>query len=106
MRKNQHLYNCHTLFNDYFFNGLLNEDITINIYSFLDLEGCEIWGYYDDDRNEIAVTNNGMVYLTLLHEMIHQWQKEFDLPDKDHGREFRRMARYIEIALNLKKGII
>lgn len=106
MRKNQHLYNCHTLFNDYFFNGLLNENIIISITERLDLDGCEIWGYYDDQRNEIAITNNGMIYLTLLHEMIHQWQKEYDLADKDHGRAFRRMARFMEITLNIKKGSI
>jgi len=38
--------------------------------------------------------------------MVHQWQKEFDLNDQDHGRDFKRMARFIEITLNIKKGTI
>ena len=103
--KNQHIQNCHELFNNHFFDGQLNH-IKLGVTDYIDLYGFEVWGYYDGDRNEIYITNNGHIYLTLLHEMIHQWQKEFDLPDQDHGRDFRRMARFIEITLNIKKGTI
>jgi hypothetical protein len=103
MLKNQHLQDCHELFNNYFFKGMLNH-IKINVTDYIELYGFPVWGYYNYD--EIALTNNGHIYLTLLHEMIHQYQHEFDLEDKDHGKDFKKMARYIETVLNIKKGII
>ena len=103
MEKNQHLQDCHELFNDYFFDGQLNY-IKISVTDYIELYGHAVWGYYH--IGEIALTNNGHIYLTLLHEMVHQYQNEFDLKDKDHGREFKRMARYIETVLNIKKGMI
>jgi len=107
MLKNQHLQNCHELFNNHFFDGQLNY-ISILETDYIELYGFECWGYYDGEciPNEIVITNNGKIYLTLLHEMVHQWQKEFDLNDQDHGRDFKRMARFIEITLNIKKGTI
>lgn len=104
MLENQHLYNCHELFNNHFFNGELNW-VEINVTDYIELYGFECWGYYDDGK-EINITNNGHIYLTLLHEMIHQWQHEFNIIESDHGRHFRRMARFIEITLNIKKGTI
>lgn len=38
----------------------------------------------------------GRVTLTLLHEMVHQWQAETGLP-LSHGREFRRKCRELGI---------
>lgn len=100
---NQHLQDCHELFNAYFFDGQLNY-VRITETDHIELYDSYIWGYYH--KGEIALTNNGNIYLTLLHEMIHQYQDEFDLKDKDHGSDFKRMARYIETILNLKKGMI
>jgi len=107
MLKNQHIQDCHELFNNHFFNGELNS-IKLSVTDYIELYGFTCWGYYDGETkpNEIMITNNGKIYLTLLHEMVHQWQKEFDLKDKDHGRDFKRMARFIEITLNIKKGSI
>jgi len=103
MSNNQHLQDCHELFNAYFFNGMLNY-IKIIETDYIELYGFPVWGYYH--KGEIAITNNGLIYLTLLHEMIHQYQDEFNLKDKDHGKDFKAMARYIELTLNINKDII
>jgi len=103
MIENQHFQDCHELFNNHFFNGMLNY-IRIIETDYIELYGYPVWGYYH--TGEIALTNNGHIYLILLHEMIHQYQDEFNLKDKGHGRDFKRMARFIEISLNLKRGTI
>ncbi len=41
---------------------------------------------------------------TLLHEMIHQWQAESDLP-VDHGAIFRRKAREVGVAPRAMRDI-
>jgi hypothetical protein len=105
MEKIQHLYDAHELFNNYFFNGQLNH-IKISVKDNIKIYGFEVWGYYDDKNYEIALTNNERIYLILLHEMIHQYQQEFNLIDKEHGTTFRKFARWIELSLNLKKGSI
>lgn len=105
MEKNQHLYDCHELFNNHFFDGQLNT-IKISVTDFIDLYGFPIWGYYDADNNEIALTNNGHIYLTLLHEMIHQYQKEFDTTEQNHGKIFKQYASYIARVLNINKHTI
>jgi len=88
MLKNQHIQDCHELFNNHFFNGELNS-IKLSVTDYIELYGFTCWGYYDGETkpNEIMITNNGKIYLTLLHD-------------------FKRMARFIEITLNIKKGSI
>jgi hypothetical protein len=42
--------------------------------------------------------------LTLLHEMVHQWQDESGLK-VDHGRPFRRKARAVGIVPKAKRHV-
>jgi len=43
--------------------------------------------------------------ITLLHEMVHQWQHEQGLP-VDHGRDFRSMARAVGIPPRARRAAI
>ena len=120
----QDIYNAHEMLNDYFFKGYLS---TPKIYLYnccvmgndykayecdnvpdeIDTEKLEVlFGYYEMDYNIIGLTKSVEILHTLAHEMIHQYQTEFFINENDHGREFKRMARYIETVLNIKKGTI
>ena len=119
----QEIKDAHEIANDYFFKGMLN------MPNFLFYEDClmddignicdkgqnitmdkktvgSVWGYYLAETNTIGLTVNDNIYYTLLHEMIHQYQQEFNLIDKDHGGTFRKFARFIELTLNLERGVI
>jgi len=101
----QHILNAHEIYNDLFFKGLLNTpDFRFYKTFYMEEIGGEVWGWYDSPF--IGLTVNKNIYLTLLHEMIHQHQYEFNLIDKDHGTTFRKYARIIEQSLKLKKGSI
>ncbi len=41
---------------------------------------------------------------TMLHEMVHQWQAETDLP-VDHGRGFRRKAREVGVLPTARRAL-
>jgi len=101
----QQLYDAHELFNDYYFKGQLNTpEIIVDIEFFVD--SIPVWGWYEGTTNKIGVTLNSVMYTTLLHEMIHQYQFEFNLIDKDHGTTFRKFTRFLEYDLQLEKGDI
>jgi hypothetical protein len=113
----QQLYDAHELFNNYFFAGMLNHpkfivskklawyDHTYESEEYDYYEYLEAWGYYKHP-GLIAITTNKYWYITLLHEMIHQYQYEFDLKDKDHGKLFHSFARYMEKTLKLEKNTV
>jgi len=101
----QKMLDAHEIFNDHFFSGLLNTpDFVFYAECYIDDVGS-VWGYYEPP-NIIGLTVNDKIYTTLLHEMIHQYQNEFNLIDKDHGTTFRKYTKYIECILNIKKGSI
>ena len=103
----KNLYNAHELFNDYFFKGMLN-GIKIRYKKRVIIGGIICYGafYYELPRSLYISKLCNTPYLTLLHEMIHQYQYEYDIPDKNHGATFKKFARFMEITLNLKKGAI
>lgn len=102
----QNAQNAHELFNDYYFKGQLNTPIIIvDIELFVPDVGA-VWGYYEAISNTIALTYNPDIYCTLLHEMIHQYQQEFNLIDKNHGTTFRKWTRFLEFDLGLERGEI
>lgn len=121
----QQLLDAHELFNAYFFKDLLNTpdfifydkclmDDAYNIwdiynipeYAEIDIDTVgHVYGYYLEP-NTIGLSVGKDMINTLLHEMIHQYQYEFNLIDKDHGTTFRKYARYMETTLNLEKGDI
>ena len=55
-------------------------------------------------RRHIARHTWAEVEHTLLHEMVHQWQAETDLP-VDHGSTFRRKAREVGILPGAKRNL-
>lgn len=101
----QRMLDAHEMFNDYFFKGLLNTPNFI-FYDHYEVEGVgNVWGSFEKPQN-IILTVNDEIITTLLHEMIHQYQHEFNLIDKEHGTTFRKYARTFEQSLNLPKGSI
>ena len=116
----QQLYDAHEMFNNYFFGGMLNHPnfIIAKKFCWVDYsytyEGCgeyeyfvylHAWGYYTHP-GLIAISANKYWYITLLHEMIHQYQHEFNLKDKNHGKLFHKFSRYMEKTLKLEKNTI
>ena len=113
----QDLYDAHELINDYFFKGMLNhpkfklakelkwDTLTHTCEEYEYFDSMDAWGYYEHP-GKIAITDNENWVTILLHEMIHQYQYEFDLPDKNHGTIFYDCSRFMEHELNLEKGTI
>jgi len=100
------LKDAHELFNNYFFKSMLNTPNFIISKTFYveNVErignNVEAWGYYEHP-GRIGITVNRRWHIILLHEMIHQYQYEFDMEDKNHGVTFDKFARYMELELNL-----
>ncbi len=92
------------MLNDRFFDGALRR-ISFRISWRMQRKLGELALDLKTDRPlEIAVSGSHIkrdgwreVEHTLLHEMIHQWQAENDLP-VDHGAIFRGKAREVGIA--------
>ena len=97
MITDKELYEYHEIFNYYFFSGMLSRPQIVTSKKF---KKDHCWGYFLDP-NIIGITINDKSVFTLLHEMIHQYQGEFNIIGKDHGKLFQSFAARIEDSLGL-----
>lgn len=97
-------------FNPIFFNSIIPSDLKINFFKSKNALARVLM--YRATKTATLELNTNATYHneeemenTIIHEMVHLYQLYTDCKDLGHGRDFKRLARYIDCTSNGKYQI-